>query len=198
MLKHRSSLILIVAAVLISLVWYGNVLLSLAKPTVISLNVFAGNTQNISLDSDHLVYSKLGIDVPLTNLGSADPTDQKDWNKFSDALKQGVGISFKSDQFDKAPLVFVLGHSSTATPQAYSAIFAGLNQSKPGDSVNLVINHKLYQFSVTDKKIVVPTDVGAFANLTPTDPSVQRLAMTTCWPVFSTKNRLSVIAERKI
>ena len=36
----------------------------------------------------------------------------------------------------------------------YNAVFFLLNKLEPGDSVNLVYNHKLYSYLVTDKKVV--------------------------------------------
>ncbi len=189
-MKSRFLFLLIIA-----LIWYSSLLINITKPTAIRLSA-TREVKNIS--NNTLKYPSVGISAPITISPGTSPLVQADWNKIRQALKNGVSVSFTDSDFDNSPLVFITGHSSDTYPHTYSSIFAGLGQTHIGDQIMLNINNKVNNFIVIDKKVIEPTDTKSFNQIKSSDPTVQRIALVTCWPVLTTRSRLVVVAERKL
>ncbi|HOX41523.1 MAG TPA: sortase [bacterium] len=89
--------------------------------------------------------------------------------------------------------MYITGHSSNFVwaKGNYNSIFATLDNLVAGDSVYLRFDKKVYIYKVTEKKIVVPTDLSVMAGTNDT-----RLTLVTCWPVGTTLKRLVVVANQ--
>ena len=186
----------LVGALLIALIWYGPTIWNLIKPRVANPTPIAQASSEPTTQVDSFSYPALTISAPLTINQNTNPTVTADWSKFRDALKKGVSLSFDANNFQDASLVFVVGHSSDSYPHPYSTIFAPLTKGKVGDIVDINLDKTTYQFKIIDRQIISPTDVNAFMSYASTDPSIQRLEVVTCYPVFTSAKRLTLVAER--
>lgn len=80
-----------------------------------------------------------------------------------------------------------IGHRFT---YAGPSVFAHLDLVKPGDNVTVVWNQRKFSYTVTQTKLVSPSDTSIIQK---TDD--KRITIYTCAPMWSTKYRLAVIAQ---
>lgn len=188
--------IALAGALLIAIIWYGPTIWDLIKPRTANPLPIAQTSSQPSSQSDSFLYPALSINAPLTISQNTNPTVTSDWSKFRDALTKGVSLSFDANSFQNASLVFIVGHSSDSYPHPFSTIFAPLTKGQVGDIVELTLDKTTYQFKIIDRQIIGPTDVAKFMSYVSPDPSIQRLEVVTCYPVFTSAKRLTLIAER--
>lgn len=88
----------------------------------------------------------------------------------------------------------ILGHSSNDVFNSgnYKFIFVQLNNLEKGDTFYLNYNSVRYTYSVTEKKIIEPTQVGELV----TDNSKPMATLVTCDPPGTALRRLVVMAEQ--
>ncbi len=141
------------------------------------------------------VYPSLSIQAHLIELPQTSPLVTQSWAAIRGALRQGVSLSYEGETFDAASLAFITGHSSDTYPHAYASIFAGLGQGHIGDIFSFRRQGKSYTYKVIDKKVISPQDTQSFLNLAPPANKPHRLALVTCWPVLTTKNRMMIVGE---
>jgi len=127
---------------------------------------------------NRLVIPKIGVNVPITE--GAD--EEK-------ALWKGVWhIPGSSNPIDGGNMV-LSGHRFRYRPPSNLTLYL-LNQVRPGDFIIVYWQGKEYDYKVSETKIVPKeqTDVA--------QPTVEPIiTITTCHPLFSTKERLVVIGE---
>ncbi|MBP6913457.1 MAG: sortase [Candidatus Levybacteria bacterium] len=76
----------------------------------------------------------------------------------------------------------------------YNAVFYLLKDLQIGDDISVFFNDKRYNYTVYDKKIVDPSEVGYLAaNI----GQGERLILQTCWPPGTTWKRLLIFAKPK-
>lgn len=129
----------------------------------------------ISRDADHVVIPKIGL-------------DQKIW--FGDSpwlVNKGVWHIPHSSTPDKGSNTVLVGHRFSYKDPA---VFYHLDKLDIGDPIVAAYEGKLYYYKVRETKIVNPKDVYIED---PTDESI--LTLYTCHPLWSTRQRLVVIAE---
>jgi sortase A len=100
-------------------------------------------------------------------------------------LRKGPGHLPQSALPGEQGNVVVSGHRTT-----YGAPFARLDELDDGDMLRMVTPAGTFDYRVTSKRIVAPTEVSVIA---PTEDA--RLTLTTCHPKFSAKQRLIVVAS---
>lgn len=90
--------------------------------------------------------------------------------------------------------VFIFGHSSNYpwVKSEYNEVFALLDQLQDGDEIIIYYYQKKYTYKVVDRSIVKPGDV---STLEKRDPSKKELSLMTCWPIWTTLERLIIFAE---
>ncbi len=192
---------LVSSVVIVFIVWYLPIFSLLVRKTPLrdsyhSYQVQAINEAKAETEKRFL-YPELAINAPLTYLSEANPFQASDWPKISAALRSGVGmVNSTTLPLEESPLLYIIGHSSDIAPHQYAFVFTPLGQAKKDDIFYLPLNGTSYSFHVVDHKLVDPNDEGAFKGLASSDPSIQRVALVTCWPVFTTRQRLVVIGER--
>jgi LPXTG-site transpeptidase (sortase) family protein len=122
----------------------------------------------------------------------------QDWQSIRADLRRGISVSYGTSTYDTAARVFITGHSSDTYPHRYASVFAGLNGAKVGDRCALTRQGHTYQYEVTDKRVVDPSDAAFFtpASLVKNPGEPQEVFLVTCWPVFTTKNRLVVVGHQ--
>lgn len=129
----------------------------------------------ISRDLDHVVIPKINL-------------DEKIWFGDNEKLiNKGVWHIPRSSTPDKGSNTVLAGHRFTYKDPA---VFYHLDKVSPGDPVIMVYDGKLYNYKVTETKIVNPEDVYI------EDPSDdKRLTLYTCHPLWSIKQRLVIVAN---
>jgi len=88
---------------------------------------------------------------------------------------------------------FIFWHSSNFPWIAgdYNDVFARLWQVNKWDIIFSYYGQKKYKYKIIEKKVVKPTDVWVLKS----DDTKKQLTLMTCWPVWTTLNRLILIAE---
>lgn len=104
-----------------------------------------------------------------------------------DDLKKGPGHYPKTSMPGELGNVVISGHRTT-----YGAPFYRLDELEVGDEIRLTDREGVYVYYVSEKKVVLPTDVSVIAPFTDA-----RLTLTTCEPRFSAKKRLIIVAMLK-
>lgn len=102
-----------------------------------------------------------------------------------ETLKKGPGHIIGTSYPGSIGTVAISGHRTT-----YGRPFFDLDKLKPGEEIILESLDAKYIYTVTEVKIVEPTDVWVL-NPTP----YQSLVLTTCNPKYSAKQRLIVFAR---
>lgn len=143
-------------------------------------------------ENNSLVIPSINLSVPVIP-SLADPTQVSDWSVLRQNLTKGVGLAEKLTKPDQYGTTMIIGHSSDIYPHKYAAVFAGLNNTQPGDPISLKYQNYTYHYTVTSKEIVEANNLAYFQRLNE-QTDRQQLALVTCWPLFTSAKRLVVIA----
>ncbi len=130
----------------------------------------------------------LNLQVPL--VWSSDPSE------FDKDLSRGVvhypGTAMPGEQ----GTIYVSGHSSDYIwkRNQFAQIFSKLNVLQAGDDVFVDVydvsgNTHTFRYQVTVKKVYSPNDQAQFI-----DNTANKINLSTCWPIGTTKDRLVVTA----
>ena len=86
---------------------------------------------------------------------------------------------------------FIFWHSSNFPwmPGEYKDVFALLDKLEFQDEIVVFYNQKKYTYKITEKKVVKPWDVSVLKR----DNNKAEITLMTCWPVWTTKNRILVV-----
>lgn len=125
---------------------------------------------------------------------NVDPADESEYYA---ALQSGVaharGTYFPGGEGN----IYLFAHSTDSPLNIlrYNAVFYLLREVEVGDEAQVYFGGVKHRYTVTDKKIVEPTDI---SYLTPTNSEGrERLILQTCWPPGTTLKRLLVFAEKR-
>jgi sortase A len=178
------------------------ILVSLAIPTSIFLPVAKAEiAYQITKSSPSPIATPTPVDqefsiqIPKINVNTkvipnVNPFEPK---LYQPALTRGVAHAQGSSLPDKPGNTFIFAHSASSWYEAnqFNAVFYLTSKLEKGDSIHLTYKNKLYDYRVSETKIVDPRDVSFLAN-NATDPT---LTLMTCWPPGTTAKRLLVIAK---
>jgi sortase A len=135
-----------------------------------------------------LSIPKLKIQVPI--IWSTDPKN------FDKDLTKGVIHYPGTAMPGENGIIYITGHSSDYIwkKHPYMQIFAQLNRLEPGDDIFIEVPQsdgsiKAYRYQVTASKIYGPTDQEQFIG-----EYSEKLNLSTCWPIGTSKDRLVVSA----
>ena len=124
---------------------------------------------------DRLIIEKAGIDLALIQSQS------------SLALWQG-GWVFPSDSTpDKGGNTVIFGHRFRYLPPISNTLYS-LDKVQLGDQFSIIWKGVTYHYKVTEKKVVDPTDLSVLDQSRSSEVTI-----VTCWPLFSSKQRLVVV-----
>ena len=142
-------------------------------------------------DSSRLIIPKIAVDVPI--IWDATPKHESQMA----AMKKGVAwfnIKGASARPGEVGNTVVSGHSSNDIfdDGIYKFVFARLDQLRKGDTVYINYEGTRYTYVVTDRRIVLPTQVSALT--TPVNKPI--ITMITCTPLGTAEKRLLVTAEQ--
>lgn len=129
---------------------------------------------------NRLIIKKIGVSVPIVEAPEA---------KWQAALNKGAWRLPQSSTPDQGSNTVISGHRYKYLPPN-NLTFYLLDKLTAGDIINVTWENKEYDYQVKESKIVPPTEISI---LRPTDRPT--LTLFTCDPIWSTKNRLVVVAE---
>lgn len=135
-----------------------------------------------------IIVEKIGADATIVP-----NVDASKKEVYTAALKRGVAHALGTSFPGQPGVTYLFAHSTDTifNVPRYNAIFYLLNDLVPGDSVVIFFNGKRYNYTVSEKKITEPADVGYFTLKT----DEQILVLQTCYPPGTTWKRLLVIAK---
>lgn len=126
---------------------------------------------------DRLLIPQIGISMPIFESDSAN------------TLLKGGWIFPGTSAPDRGGNTVIFGHRFRYLPPI-SNTFYSLDKLNIGDTFTAVWKGKIYTYKVKEKKVIEPTD---FSVLDQSKES--EITLITCAPLFSTKQRLVVIAS---
>ena len=138
-----------------------------------------------------VVIPKIGANAKI--FPNVDASNQ---DVFLPLLLQGVAHA-KGSVFPGFPgTTYLFAHSTDNWWDVgrYNAVFYLLKDLDKGDDVVLFFEGKRFNYTVTDKVIVDPSDVSALTN---SHSGAEKVVLQTCWPPGTTWQRILVTAERK-
>ncbi len=138
-----------------------------------------------------LVIPKIGASAKV--FPNVDPTDEA---AFLPLLTKGIAHA-KGTVFPGVPgNTYLFAHSTDNwwNVGRYNAVFYLLKDLSPGDEIIVFFEGRRYNYVVTEKRTVPPTDVTALVD---SHGGPEQLVLQTCWPPGTTWERLLVIARLK-
>jgi LPXTG-site transpeptidase (sortase) family protein len=117
-------------------------------------------------------------------------TDPFDHDYYIWVLNQGIGHALKYP--GENGKIFIYGHSSGYSwyNEAYKKVFRALNELEEGDEIIINYRGAEYKYYVTGRDIRRPDDLSVLQ-----DSNKEQLAILTCWPPDSTRERYLIYAE---
>ena len=138
------------------------------------------------LNGNYITVPKIKAQAPL--ILDVDP-----WNEsvYKEALKKGVAHAKGTPLPGESGRSFIFAHSSGNPLEQtnYNTVFLKLGELDRGDEVEIKRDDKVYTYSVTQKKIVWPTEIEYLKETGPDGIIIQ-----TCWPIGTSLKRLLVFA----
>lgn len=131
-----------------------------------------------SVSPNRLIISKIGVNAPIVESSNA---------KYG--LSKGSWRVPESSTPDKGGNTVLTGHRFKYLPPN-NLTFYLFDKLKVGDLVSVIWQEKDYLYKIREIKVVPATEVSI---MDPSEDSI--ITMFTCDPIYSTKNRLVVIAE---
>ncbi len=131
-----------------------------------------------SVSKNRLIISKIGVNAPIIESKSEQY-----------GLSKGSWRVPESSTPDRGGNTVLTGHRFKYLPPN-NLTFYLFNELAKGDLVSLIWDNKDYIYRIRETKIVAATELSIMNR---SDDSI--LTMFTCDPIYSTKNRLVVIAD---
>ena len=138
------------------------------------------------LVGDFITIPKISAQAPL--IFNVDP-----WNEseYMGVLKKGVAHAKGTSLPGERGRSFIFAHSSGNPLELtrYNTVFLKLGELKKGDVIEIKRDDKVYKYSVTQTKIVWPSEI-EYLEKNDSD----EIIIQTCWPIGTSFKRLLVFA----
>ncbi|MFH1769600.1 MAG: sortase [Parcubacteria group bacterium] len=128
--------------------------------------------------TSRLKISKIGVDMPIFESEDAS------------VLKDGGWVFPGTSTPDKGANSVIFGHRFKYRPPL-SNTFYNLDKVINGDRITITWAGEMYEYEISEIKIIEPTDLSILDST-----KKDQITLVTCAPLFSTAQRLVVIAER--
>jgi LPXTG-site transpeptidase (sortase) family protein len=154
-------------------------------------------TIDITPYENRLIIPKLWKNIPLLDVNHDGTGAYEDMhNIFMEELKKGIVRYPGTALPGEVGNTFIFGHSSNYPwiKSDYNDVFALLDTLQNGDEIIVFYNQEKFTYKVTDRAIVKPGEVGVIENR---DKTKKELSLMTCWPIWTTLERLILFAELK-
>ncbi len=143
---------------------------------------------------NRVVIPKIGKNIPLVDVENRRVQNVKELEDvFMEELVKGIvrypGSAKPGDEWN----TFIFGHSSNFPwiKWDYNDVFALLDNVVFGDEIIVYYNQKKYIYTVKEKHVVKPGDVAILKR----NEWKKEISLMTCWPVWTSVNRMVVIWE---
>lgn len=143
---------------------------------------------------NRMVIPKIGKNIPLVDIAQGKVEWLHELNDiFMEELQWGVVRypgSARPWEFGNS---FIFWHSSNFpwVKWDYNDVFALLDKLEIWDEVISYYEGKKYTYKIKQKKVINPNDVSILKR----DTGKKEITLMTCWPIWTTYNRLLVIGE---
>ncbi len=162
------------------------------------VTIASQKTPKLNIDitpyENRIIIPKIAKNIPLLDIKNQEVSGPKQLeNIFMKELANWV-IRYPGSSKPGRPWnTFVFWHSSNFPwiKWNYNHVFATLDNVKYWDKVIMYYNQKKYVYKITKKRIIKPWDVSILKN----NKNKDELTLMTCWPVWTTLNRLIVTWE---
>lgn len=145
---------------------------------------------------NRIVIPKLWKNIPLVDIKNQKVDSEHELeNIFMSELEKWVvrypGSAIPWENWNS----FIFGHSSNFPWMwwDYNDVFSNLNFLESWDEVIIYYWQKKFIYKIKEKKVITPWDVSVLKR----SPEKKELSIMTCWPIWTTLNRLVVIGEMK-
>lgn len=137
-----------------------------------------------------VVIPKIGANAPVVS--NVDPGNEE---AYLEALKSGIAHARGTSFPGEGGHVFLFAHSTDYIWNigSYNAVFYLLYKLEQNDEVNIFYQGQRYIYTVDEKRIIEPNEVGYLTRKT----DYEMLTLQTCWPPGTTLKRLIVTARLK-
>lgn len=142
----------------------------------------AGAAKDTRFRSDLAALQPLVLSIPRLHLTRYVPEGAT----VPQLRRYGVGRISWTALPDRFGLLGIAGHRTT-----YGAPFFRLGKLEPGDHVLVTYRGRRYDYVVTERRVVRPGD----ADVLQAGPGDRGIALITCTPVYSARNRLVVFGK---
>ncbi len=149
---------------------------------------------NITPYENRIVVPKIWKNIPLLDLKNRKVEWQKELHGiFMKELENGVIRYPGSAKPGKTWNTFIFWHSSNFpwAKWAYNDVFALLDNVTYDDEIIVYYWQEKYTYKITQKKVIKPGDVSVLDKKS----DKKEITLMTCWPVWTTLNRLIVTWE---
>lgn len=143
---------------------------------------------------NRVVIPKIGKNIPLVDVENRRVQNVKELEDvFMEELVKGIvrypGSAKPGEEWN----TFIFGHSSNFPwiKWDYNDVFALLDNVVFGDEIIVYYNQKKYIYTVKEKHVVKPGDVAILKR----NEWKKEISLMTCWPVWTSVNRMVVIWE---
>lgn len=130
------------------------------------------------ISPNRLIITKIGVNAPIVES-----------NNEQYGLSRGAWHVPESSTPDKGGNTVITGHRFKYLPPN-NVTFYLFDKLEAGDLISVIWQEKNYLYKIKETKIVPNTDLSV---LNQTDESI--LTMFTCHPIYSTENRLVIVAS---
>ena len=158
------------------------------------------DNKNISLKieitpyENRVVIPKIGKNITLVEIKNRKIDCEHELEDiFMKELENGVvrypGSAIPWEEWNS----FIFGHSSNFPWMNgdYNEVFSNLNFLEEWDEIIIYYNQKKFKYIVKEKRVIKPGDVSVLKK----NISKKELSIMTCWPIWTTLNRLVVTGE---
>ena len=143
---------------------------------------------------NRIVIPKIAKNIPLIDVTETSVEWESELNNiFMKELEDGIVRYPWSAKPWELGNSFIFGHSSNFPwiEWDYNDVFSRLGQVEEWDIVVSYYNQKKLTFKIKEKKVIDPDDISILKR----DKNRKELTLMTCWPIWTTLNRLILIWE---
>lgn len=173
-------------------------LIETGDSTIEQIKKVPGISMEVSPPDMRLIIPRINQNLPVVMV-SSENLIARNWdgleNDIQEKLKEGV-IHYPGTGFpDKPGNTVITGHSSYFPwdPGRFKDVFALLNDVEKGDKIALYYDQNKYIYQVSDKKIVMPSEIDILKQ--PKNNTENKLTLITCTPIGTNLKRLVVIGD---
>ena len=153
---------------------------------------------NLNIDitpyENRIIIPKIGKNIPLIDIKNRNIDWEKELNNiFMKELEKGIIRYPGSAKPWESGTSFIFWHSSNFpwVKWEYNDVFALLDKVEYSDEIIVYYWQEKYVYKIKEKKVITPWDVSVLER----NKDRSEITLMTCWPIWTTLNRLIVTWE---